>query len=608
MPSKPGDTTQTDIGQIVRDMETNYLHGVTQTSKYVETNFAEDINKIYAYLESKHISGDTDSLGREKPFFNIVIAARSIWYRATDISRKHIKIKATKVRDVITSFLASVHIQDWMRRENFGAFLNDWGLELAGFNSAVAKFVEKGGRLIPSVVPWSRLIVDSVDFANNPKIEVLELTEAQLRKNKNYDQKIVDKLCNALEARETLDKKKKDSKANYVKLYEVHGELPLSYLTGKDKDKDEYVQQMHVITFVASKEADRWDDFTLYSGREEKDPYMLTSLIPATDGSISLQGAVKNLFEAQWMENHTAKSIKDQLDLASKLIFQTSDGNFVGQNALSAIETGDILIHAVNQPLTQINNGSHDIVSLQNQGTMWKTLGNEIVGISESMLGATPKSGTAWRQTEAILQENHSLFAVMTENKGLAIEEMFRTHIIPFIKKKMDTTKEVSATLESHDIRKIDSKYIKNVATEQTNESIKEKLLRGELPTQEEQTMMMQGEQEAISESLAEQGNQRFFKPSDISDKTWKEVFKDMEWDVEVDVTGENTDSDAVVTLTTLLTFFANKQGQPLTPDEKMVVDKILTQTGAVSPVEMSAISQAPPIQPPQPELAQPVT
>src|SRR6185503_15451255 len=132
--------------------------------KYVQFSLSEDINKIYAYLESKHISGDTDSMGREKPFFNIVLAARNIWYRATDIDRKNIKVRPTKSQDDIGAFLATVHLQDWMRRENFGTFLNSWGINSAGFNETVLKFVEQDGKLIPSVIPWNRLICDSIDF------------------------------------------------------------------------------------------------------------------------------------------------------------------------------------------------------------------------------------------------------------------------------------------------------------------------------------------------------------------------------------------------------------------------------------------------------------
>lgn len=46
--------------------------------------------------------------------------------------------------------------------------------------------------------------------------------------------------------------------------------MPLSYLTGKEKDENEYVQQMHVISYVAGKEKGKYDDFCLIKGKEEK--------------------------------------------------------------------------------------------------------------------------------------------------------------------------------------------------------------------------------------------------------------------------------------------------------------------------------------------------
>lgn len=587
----------TDIGELVRKAELDFNTGEVTHSKHVTISLKDDIDKIYAYLESKHTTGDKDSQGRDKPFFNIVLSARNIWFRATDIDRGDIKIPATKGQGIVGAFLATVHLQDWMRRENFGTFLNAWGINSAGFNESVLKFVEQGGRLIPSVVPWSRIICDPIDFKNNPKIEILELTEAQLRKRKGYDQEIVGKLCDTLAARETMGGEKKDNKADYVKLYEIHGELPLSYLTGNDEDKYEYVQQMHVISFVASKEKGEYDDFCLFSGREAKDPYMLTALLPEVDGSIALRGSVKSQFDAQWMQNHSAKAIKDQLDLADKLIFQTSDGNFVGQNALSSIQNGDILIHKPNEPLTQLQNTSHDITSSQNFAAMWKSLGNELTGISEAMLGAAPKSGTAWRQTEATLQENHSLFKTMTQNRGLAIEEMMREHILPFLKKKMDTKKEVAATLAAHDIAKIDAAFIKSTAVRRSNEKIKEMILNGEEVTPADQARFTAGYAQEAQQMLSDQGTQRFFSPSDFDDKTWKDIFKDLEWDIEVNVTGESVDKDAAQTLNTLLTFFQNKQGQPLTPQEQFVVNKILNLSGTVSPLELSQLAVQPPPQ-----------
>jgi len=587
-----------ELSELVQKTEQDFTSGGgTQMSKYVNTDTYEDINKIYAYLNSKHVSGDTDSQGREKPFFNIVKSARNIYYRATDIDRKNIVVKPTKGGDVVGAFLATVLLQNWMRKTDFGTFLNAWGLEMAGFNSAVTKWVEKDGELYSQVVPLSRLIFDPVNFEDNIKIEILELSEAQLRMRAGYDKSVVERLVTALTTRSTSDGKQKDTKADYIKLYEVHGVMPLSWITGKEKDEDTYTQQMHVLSFVETKGNGKMENFSLVSGREEQDPYMLDALIPATDGSVSLDGAVKNLFEPQWMANHTIKSIKDQIDISSKLFFQTADPNFVGRNVVRAIEQGDIMVHAPNQPLTPVNNQSHDITVQQNFLNMWKGLSSEINGVSESMQGNVAPSGTAWRQVEALLNESHSLFDLMTENKGLAIERMMRLKVIPHLKKKLNNKDEIVATLEAHDIERIDQMYIKAQKTKQAKKAVKESLLQGLLPTDVETGDIEQ----QIKQDLAQAGNQRFLTPSEIDDKTWDDVIDDLEWDLEVEVTGESSNKNTI--LTTLNTALATVANPNFTnnPTAQMIVGKILSATGEVSPLEIASMQANQQTQPQQP-------
>lgn len=596
--------TSNPIGELIRKAEQDYRAGNTYISKHVSFDMLGILNRIDAYHFSQHTSGSQDSKGRDKPFANAVVSAENIWYRATDIDRGQIKVRATKIKDVVDAFLATVHIQEWMRKENFGMFLNEWGRALSRYCSAVVKFVEKDGELHRMVVPWQTIICDSVDFENNPVIEVLDLTEAQLLKREGYDKTMVEALCNAKTIRKLPDGSPKDTKSDYIRIYEIHGELPLSRLTKdtpayKESDEDEYVQQMHAVSFTVSNDDKGntiYNDYTLAKGKE-KNPYLLTHLIKEDSRTLGI-GPVEYLFDTQWMMNHSVKSIKDQLDLASKLIFQTADGTFVGQNALTAIENGDILIHKENMPLTQIENNSHDIASSQNFANQWLTLGNKTVGISESMQGGTAPSGTAWRQVEALLQESHDLFALMRQNKGLYLEEMFRKFIIPFVKKQMDTTDEVAATLESHEITKIDSRFIKNQSTTLVNKIIVDKALNGEVVTPEDQSLMTDIASQGLENALSDQGNVRYFKPDD--GLSWKEQFKDLEWELEVDTTGENVDKDAVTTLNTILNFFAKKNGQPLSPEEKFALDKLYMQSGTVSPLEISSIprSRVSPMQP----------
>ena len=590
------------IGEIVRNQEQNYLYGTTTISKHVQHKMIDTINKIDAYLNSKHITGEKDSKGRKKPFFNVVTSSANIWYRATDIDRSNIKIKPTKTKDVIDAFLATIFIQDWMRKENFGKFLNDWGRVLSRYGSAVIKTVENSEGLCIKVIPWNRLIVDPVDFCSNPVIEILELTESQLRSNENYNQDVVEEIINTQRVRETVDKRRKDNFTGFYKLYEVHGKFPeaiLKLANGQEpteKDWEVYSHQMYVYSYYGGvNKNDKVQEYILYKGLDEEDVYMLTHLIEEDGRTLSI-GAVENLFETQWMVNHSQKSIKDQLDLASKMFFQTSDTNYLGKNVLMDADVGDIFVHSVNEPLTQLNNSSHDIGQWANFSQTWKVLGNEINGISEAMLGVAPKAGTAWRQTEAMLRESYSLFELMTENKGLQLETLFRKKVIPYIKrKKLNNKDEIQAVLELNDIERIDSAYIKSYTTKEANKYIVNKILNNEIPTQQDYQDKLTQLESQTQELLSSTGNQRFFKPSEIDDKTWKEQFKDLEWELEIDITGENKDyQSALATLNTALQvmiqpgFSENKQAQ-------LIVNKILEASGTLSPLEISSLPKSTP-------------
>ena len=586
------------ISQLVREMEDLDTNGVTTSSKYVTQSMREDINTTEAYLNSKHISGDTDYLGRPKPFFNIVVGARNIWFRATDIDCKNIKLRATKDKEMIEAFVATIKFQEWIKKQSFGQFLNDLGLSLASHGSTVSKFIERENELIAQVMDWNNIIVDPIDFENNVKIEKLWFTPFQLLKQKGYNKEKVKELLSQVETRKTITGEQKDNKSGYIPVYEVHGELPLSLLTNDEKDDETYVQQIHIVSFLAKKDnKDKYDEYTLYSGREKHDPYFITHLIKK-DGQTYAGGAVKNLFEAQWMVNHSQKQIKDQLDLASKIIFQTSDGSFVGQNMLSSIENGDILKHEINQPLERLSDNA-DISALQAFKADWQNVANKINGISEAMQGENAPSGTAWRLVQAQLQESHSLFELMTENKGLAITEMIRRYVLPFFKKQLNNDEQISAILEEENIKQIDSMYIPNEVTRRLNQKKKETILSGEIFDPGFEAADMAEANAEISKTLT--GNQRFIKPSDVPNKTWKEVFDDMEFDIDIDITGEAKDvQGAMATLTTIFQVVASNPAVLQDPTVKMMFSKILNLSGVVSPLELSQGSQPPPQQPQQ--------
>lgn len=585
------------ICSIVREMEDFDQNGKTQFSKYVSENMRENIEKTEAYLNSKHTSGDTDYMGREKPFKNICYPAVNIWFRATDIDSKQLVIRADDNSTFISALLATIKLQEWMRTVNLGQVLNTWGLSLATHGSSILKIVDKGDELSIEVMDWNNMIVDPIDFDGNIKIQKLWYTPAQLKQMENYNKEMVEDLIENPTTRETSDGMQKDNRANYIPVYEVHGNLPLSLLTGHDEDDDTYVQQMHVVSFIAKKEnSEEYEDYTLYSGREKQDPYFITHLIKK-DGKTYSGGAVYNLFEAQWMINDTQKMIRDQLLLASKIFFQGSDKEMAGKSFFTDIDNGEYLEHKPGEPMTRVNN-SPDTVAMTNFQNDWQSHGNVINGIADAMVSQA-KSGTAWRQTQAELQEAHSLFELMVENKGLYLTEIFKRYVIPFFKRQLKNNNAISNYLEAHQIKQIDAIYLPAEVNRRLENKKKSTILSGQIydVTQEGQdianlTSEVQGELK---------GNQRFIKPSEVN---WEKEFKNLNFDnLELDATGESRDIQAkMATLQTALSFIVSLNGRPMTEDERLIFNKLLGASGTVSPLELSlnqgSASQPQPQQP----------
>ena len=70
----------------------------------------------------------------------------------------------------------------------------------------------------------------------------------------------------------------------------------------------------------------------------------------------------------------------------------------------------------------------------------------------------------------------------------------------------------------------------------------------------------------------------------------WDEVFSDFEWDnIRVEITNENADKQAIMgVLNEVFKTIVGMQGRPMSPDEKMIFNKILTETSYLSPLQFA--------------------
>ena len=82
------------------------------------------IRVIEFYSNSKYLNGQTDELGREKPFYNIINAMCDVENAAKDIDTKDIQATSDDGQHYIESFLLAKDLYEWMKDVSFGKTLN----------------------------------------------------------------------------------------------------------------------------------------------------------------------------------------------------------------------------------------------------------------------------------------------------------------------------------------------------------------------------------------------------------------------------------------------------------------------------------------------------
>jgi hypothetical protein len=591
------------LHSVVEQQIDNYIsEKVTITDAYQFSQY-ETIQQIENFMHSKFTSGQNDSRGNPKPFFNITKGKVNIAIRATDIDRKDISMKENGSDDYFRAFVASKYNQTLMKKMRLQDYLNEWGEDLPTYGSVVTEVIEKGGNLSISVMDWANFVCDPVNFDSAPKIKKLTLTSAELymKVGEGWDADAIDDLIEAKrESRKNLKGETVFEDAAYIEVHEVHGKLANAYLKSKPSKKDErtYSQQMHIIAWNINDKNER-EDFTLYKGKEKKDPYSISHW-KKTKGRTLGVGVVEDMFQPQIWHNYGAKKIKDQLDLASVTIYQSSDGNLAARNVLTNLQNGDFIIHAVNQPITPVNAAPQGVQGWQEYMEMGKGVAEQVTSTPDAISGDTMPSGTAFRQVALLNTEAHSYFDYITENKGNYLEFLYREYFIPYIVKQLDNTDELVATLDSHELEFLDNEVANICLTEE----LKKQTLAGNIvsPIQLDQLRTQN------LQDLKKTGAKRYLNPGS---STWKDYFKDFEWDADINITGESEDKKTTIdTLFNALQTVAQNPNILTDPTTKMLFMRLLEASDVVSPLEIqTAAAQPQPQQPqgqPQPGQTQP--
>lgn len=569
-----------EVNGIIGNYETGYIEltpGLT-FSQY------QTLKTIDFYSNSRYLKGNTDSKGRDKPFYNIVNSVVDTSVVATDIDTKDIQLVADDKNNYIKAFLLSKDIYNWMKESDFGCFLNEMGETRARYGGVlVKKCIEKDEdskeeELKIEVVSWKNAYVDPVYIEDGVIIEKHYLLPTDL-----YDKKGVwdDNAINEI-VKQYAKNKNYIASSTRVTVLEVHGTFPETY-DPKIGDKGDETLFKKMVFYIGGDAKSK--QVILYSEDEKESPYKYLAWKPIVGRSLG-RGVVEEGIEAQVWTNDAMIKEREAMELGSKVVFKTTSKKIA--NNITGVDNGHVIELDANEDFSQVNTLSNAIPEYRNLQDRWWSQYERATSAYDAQRGETPPSGQPYRLQALVQQQSSGMFDYRREEAGLFITEIFEDWVLPFCIKRFNKEHILAFEFSSDELKMID----KSFATFNANQLAKETMLSGKLVTPEMYDAYFNSTLEQVKTTKA----QRFIEIP-------KDYFKNIKVQVSIITTGENKNKQAIMeSLNNLMMTPSAQQYPELT---KEIFGKLMEMSGAgISPAMIT--SQEAQIPPAQPTPAQP--
>lgn len=515
---------QDTIYKFIEDEMTSYKTTPVNVIEGYDWSMYEHIQRTTMYLNSVYLKGANDG---SRPFKNIVLPIMNLHYRAEGFDVKDIQLYVNDIEKQGKSFILRKYHDKWANENELDTFIDDMVESYCAFGGALIKNVND---VKPEVVPLQRLaFCDQTDLLSGVICEKHEYTPAQLKEMKGWGDEsngataTIDELITLSKNQRSVKQDKNGMEVKtpgrYITIYEVHGELPASYL-GEDEDK--YFSQMHIVSLLTDTNGDT-RGITLFRGKERTSPYDAI-IRDKIYGRALGRGGVEELFDPQTWMNYDIQRINGMLDAASKVIHVTNDKLFAKRNNINRLDNNSILYLEEGKTVGQMNTTPVNITLFERSLADWENHAAKIGSANESIMGEQPSSGTPFALQQLVTAEAHSLHEYRKGKLSTGLARIYRKWIIPHLAKEILSGDTFVADLSQDEMQEI----MENVVTNEAKKEVKEMILSGESITEEEVLTI----KDKIRTNFAKGGKRRFL---DIM----KDEFKSAPLDVKVNIAGK---------------------------------------------------------------------
>lgn len=498
---------------------------VPLASNWRDWSMYDHIDRSFTLKNSRFYQGTQDY---RRPFNNIILPIANVNYRTEGFDVKDVQIYVDNAENYHKSFFARKFHNWWAKENDIDTAIDESVESYFDYGLALLKNVNSAR---PEVVPLQQIaFCDQTDIMAGPicikhHYSVSELLEMKGKWNAAEIDKTI---LMARFAKPTIEGDTTKTPGKYVEVYELHGMFPESWL-GAEKlgseweDTGKYSPQVHIVTYYVNENEQNKNGICLFKGKEPK-PIFKALVRDPIFGRACGRGGIEELFHPQIWTNYSELQISQMLEAVSKVILKTNKKKITALNNFSNMKTGQIVDLDGDGTLEQLVLQPYNKGAFDNFVNKWEQTARIIGSASDPALGLNPVSGTPLGTTEIVTQQGIGIHEYRQGKIATFWAEVYRDWVLPHLSKEINKGSKWLDELSLAELQDVAEK----ITTKQSNDKIKEMVLNGELPAQEEIDQF----RITLKEVFMKGGNKRFLE-------IIKDEFAGLPTDVEISIKGK---------------------------------------------------------------------
>jgi len=497
----------------------SYISGTVQISEGRTFSQYNLVKRIDLFANKHYPTGDTDSQGNYKHWFEIQESRINGEVKNVDFDSKDIFAYSEFKEDEFPVLVSNIFLRKFLRDKGKSEEIND-ALELgSGWGNVIWK---KVGKDYETLDPRNTYIINQTakTLKDTPVIERHIFSPKDLRAKKGIwdDDAIEHTLDNFTNKffKQTKDSTPESKTIPYYEIYERNGEISEKELfeaqEKKGGDESKYVFAKIVLAGLS----DNKNSQVLFADEVNPDEIYKEYHRGPYKGRWWREGLYELLFDIQIRCNEVGNQLARGLEWTSKTLFVSAD-KLVVQNAMTDLLNGDIIVSSNLQQIDVRMRGFDQLIAEWNRLLQ---LANEISNSFEVVQGQTQPSGTPFRLVERLNLNANKLFDRLREKFAIPYRELFNEWVLPDMLTELKTQEIISLSA--------DSEYFSRLALWMVDGWYRENLVAIGPHSAEQASVIKQTKLEEILENDI------------IFQKLQREMFKDFKPRIEVIIHGES--------------------------------------------------------------------